>query len=490
MVPFKKMEFGVATGVFLLLIFFLLFRSVTYNVFELQHTYGDSFRKYHQVFDYYIHYLLPLLAHITVVYGAFLFLNMLVVPRFLERERWLPGIALTLLTLAVAFLVIMVAYSYYYGYLLAVYDTIKGAHMFFAKRAFIITALYATIYVLYYAGRYIYFQYFRSGKVRVPGLTVLACVWLLLLVFTLSTNSSMLFLVLLLWVPRYVVVFFLYQKQVFPRYQNSHQNKWILYRDIALISVGTGMLLVLPFIGAMGFKVLFCLVALETVFLMISWWVYTSQLSKTAVQDLQKALGRSTADLDMLRAQINPHFLFNALNTLYGTALQESASNTSEGIQRLGDMMRFMLHENHQEKIPLSKEVAYLHNYISLQRLRTQSSPDIQITVNIDESRCDHDIAPMLLVPFVENAFKHGISLRSKSAINISLCCDDKKIYFDVYNSIHERPEQAVGREGNGIGLNNVQQRLALIYPRRHELNIRKTAAGFFIHLTIDVSRS
>ncbi len=96
---------------------------------------------------------------------------------------------------------------------------------------------------------------------------------------------------------------------------------------------------------------------------------------KNEVLTLEKALGRSSANLDFLRSQINPHFLFNALNTLYGTALQEQAGRTSEGIQKLGDMMRFMLHENTEEKIHLSKEVGYLQNYIALQRLRTQESP-------------------------------------------------------------------------------------------------------------------
>jgi len=222
----------------------------------------------------------------------------------------------------------------------------------------------------------------------------------------------------------------------------------------------------------------------------VVWWAYyTTNTNKEKVQVLEKALGRSSADLDFLRSQINPHFLFNALNTLYGTALQENAARTSEGIQRLGDMMRFMLHENHQEKIKLGKELAYLHNYISLQRLRVQESPDIQIEISIDENYCDHLIAPMLLIPFVENAFKHGISLRSRSNISISLNCDDTKIYFDVHNSVHPRPDNDPERNSLGIGLDNVRQRLQLMYPKKHELAIRQTNNQFFVHLTIDVSK-
>ena len=151
---------------------------------------------------------------------------------------------------------------------------------------------------------------------------------------------------------------------------------------------------------------------------------------------LEIALDQSEADLQFLRSQINPHFLFNSLNTLYGTALQENAHRAAEGIQKLGDMMRFMLHENHQEKIPMYKEIEYLKNYIDLQMLRTQSSPDILITSEIDGSGCDHMIAPMLLIPFVENAFKHGISLKDRSWVNIKLQCDTKGVLFEVRNSV------------------------------------------------------
>jgi LytS/YehU family sensor histidine kinase len=95
----------------------------------------------------------------------------------------------------------------------------------------------------------------------------------------------------------------------------------------------------------------------------------------------------------------------------------------------------------------------------------------------------------MLLIPFVENAFKHGISLRHRSRIVISLSCTAEQIFFDVYNSVHPRPENDPEREGMGIGLNNVKERLTLLYPHRHELSIRQTATEFFIHLTIDVNK-
>ena len=124
----------------------------------------------------------------------------------------------------------------------------------------------------------------------------------------------------------------------------------------------------------------------------------------------EKALVKSKADLQFLRSQTNPHFLFNVLNTLYGTALQKKADRTSEGIQKIGDMMRFMRHENKLDLIEMRREVEYLENYIALQKLLTQSSPGIIIEDNIKGQNCKYKIAPMLLIPFVENAFKHGIS--------------------------------------------------------------------------------
>ncbi|KAA2245693.1 sensor histidine kinase [Chitinophaga agrisoli] len=497
MIPFKKLEFGAVTAIFLLLLFPLLYRSVTFNVFEMQHTYGHKFHQYHQVFDYYIHYLLPLLAHMTVVYAAFLFLNMFVVPRFLEQERWLAGLLLAGLALLTVFLVLMVANSYRYGYLLGVYQTVQGAHMYFAKSAFITTAFYSIIYVLYYAGKHLYFQYFHQRKLVMSEVGMALVIWVALLIFSAGIHAPMLAVAIACGGPYYAVVFFVWLNRVFPRF-DEHRNKWILWRDIVFTSFAAGLAVLLAAVAmtrghddGLVFGIMLCLMLVQFVALLpLTWWLYTTRQKRTdTMLTLQKALGRSTADLDFLRSQINPHFLFNALNTLYGTALQENATNTSEGIQRLGDMMRFMLDENHREKIALRKEVAYLHNYIALQRLRTQASPDILIDVNINEHHCDHEIAPMLLIPFVENAFKHGISLRSRSKISISLSCDAMHIYFDVYNTTHERPENDHTAEGPGIGLNNVRDRLSLLYPDKHELSIRQTATEYFVHLTIRVAR-
>ncbi len=218
----------------------------------------------------------------------------------------------------------------------------------------------------------------------------------------------------------------------------------------------------------------------------ISWLIYTMQKDKLLqLRGTEKALVKSKADLQFLRSQINPHFLFNALNTLYGTALIDGSKRTAEGIQKLGDMMRFMLHENHLDFIPMSSEINYLKNYISLQKLRIQTSPSITIEENIAEQGCNHVIAPMLLIPLVENAFKHGVHLYEPSWIKIRLNCDDHSIRFEVRNSIHTAADNDPEKEHSGIGLVNVRERLHLFYENKHELQIESDGNEFKVVLII-----
>jgi two-component system LytT family sensor kinase len=235
------------------------------------------------------------------------------------------------------------------------------------------------------------------------------------------------------------------------------------------------------------FGILYCWMLQLFIITPLTWLYY--QYNKETILRLNKAetaLQKSKASLQFLRSQVNPHFLFNALNTLYGTALQENAAKTSEGIQMLGDMMRFMLHENNQDHIGMDKEIAYLRNYITLQKLRTDHSKSIRITDNIADQQCNHQIAPMLLIPFVENAFKHGISLNEPSWISIELFCSAKNILFKVTNSLHEFSQRDPEKNRSGVGLTNVKDRLNLLYPGRHELQIDKSEKEFAIVLSIN----
>lgn len=205
---------------------------------------------------------------------------------------------------------------------------------------------------------------------------------------------------------------------------------------------------------------------------------------RNAVQDLT----RSKADLQFLRSQINPHFLFNALNTLYGTALMDGSKRTANGIQMLGDMMRFMLEDNHQDYIPMRDEVTYLENYIALQKLRILPSDQIQVEAHLELAQCDHLIVPMLLIPFVENAFKHGIDPDEKSWISIELTCTANSISFKVRNSLPKTLYPDPERKSQGIGLNNVRERLMLFYEDKYQLNYGPVENEFIAELTIKTS--
>ncbi|WP_198293623.1 sensor histidine kinase [Algoriphagus resistens] len=216
------------------------------------------------------------------------------------------------------------------------------------------------------------------------------------------------------------------------------------------------------------------------------FWLIYNQRKERILQliKMETALASSDAKLQFLKSQINPHFLFNALNTLYGTALKGDSDQTAVGIQKLGDMMRFMLHENTLDRIPMHKELEYLNNFISLQKLRIISSSNISIEEEIDERYCTNQIPPMLLIPFVENAFKHGISLKEKSWIRIKLKCLQDQVNFEVRNSIHKN-ERDPEREKSGIGLRNVKERLALLYPNSYVLDIQETDQEFSIKLLL-----
>lgn len=204
---------------------------------------------------------------------------------------------------------------------------------------------------------------------------------------------------------------------------------------------------------------------------------------------LQTQVSTGAAELASLRAQINPHFLFNALNSLYATALKENSEKTADGIQKLGDMMRFMLQENNRDRIPLDKEIEYLRNYIDMQRLRIDEKHNINIRVTIQEPDQALYIAPMLLTPFVENAFKYGISLRNASWIHITLTLDDTRLYFKVHNSRHPKSTDTAMTEPesaqSGVGLDNVRKRLELIYPGRYQLDIQQSDQDYFVSLSL-----
>ena len=188
------------------------------------------------------------------------------------------------------------------------------------------------------------------------------------------------------------------------------------------------------------------------------------------------------SELAFLKSQINPHFLFNTLNNLYSLAHSRS-EKTANAIIKLSELMRYMLEDTAGKKVQLSKELEYIKNYLELQRLRLDESVKVELSIEGDFH--NKSIEPLLLIPFIENAFKHGISYLDNSFIRIELISNDNQLILKVENSVST--QKADKDEVSGIGLKNVKKRLELLYPSAHQLQINQNETKYFVKLTIDL---
>jgi len=187
-------------------------------------------------------------------------------------------------------------------------------------------------------------------------------------------------------------------------------------------------------------------------------------------------------EISFLKAQINPHFLFNALNSIYSLALTKSDS-APDAVIKLSGMMRYTISETNQHYVSLSREIEYINNYIDLQRLRVTDS--IKINYMVKGNSDGKHIAPFLLIPFVENAFKHGVNSEQDSDISISIEIGEENILLNVGNkkvTINYNKET-----GTGIGIDTTRKRLSLLYPGKHRLNILDNNTSFNVSLQINL---
>jgi len=188
------------------------------------------------------------------------------------------------------------------------------------------------------------------------------------------------------------------------------------------------------------------------------------------------------AQISSLKSQINPHFLFNTLNNIYATAI-DTSPRTADMVDKLSEMMRYTMKETQNDFVPLEEEINYLNNYIELQKLRLDSKIKFEYTIEGEFSGLQ--IAPMLLIPFVENAFKHGVNSEQDSNIRINIKTNESEIHFQVTNN--KVKTQYNTSEHNGLGIENTKHRLSLIYPSRHLLTIKETENDFIVSLHINL---
>jgi len=187
---------------------------------------------------------------------------------------------------------------------------------------------------------------------------------------------------------------------------------------------------------------------------------------------------RLSAELAFLKSQINPHFLFNSLNSIYSLAYQRS-DTTPEAILKLSEIMRYMLYESNDNKVDLARELQYLQNYIDLQKIRFGKKAYVDYVVN--GTVTNQRIVPLLLISFIENAFKHGVANDPNFPIMLTININSNRLDFYMQNKKHQHNRDAVG----GIGLQNVKRRLDLLYEGKYKLKINDEPETYSSELTL-----
>jgi len=191
------------------------------------------------------------------------------------------------------------------------------------------------------------------------------------------------------------------------------------------------------------------------------------------------------AQIRILMAQIHPHFLFNTLNNIYSQA-QEESPRSAKMLMELGSILRYVLDEGAKEEVPLENELQMIKDYIHLEMIRYDEKLDIH--VSFPEIRDDVYIAPLLLLPFIENCFKHGTSkIIEHPWINLSIELDELSLKMKLMNGKKRKDGEAPGRQGKGI--ENVSSRLNLLYKDKHQLEIKEDDEVFIVNLRIDLDR-
>jgi two-component system, LytTR family, sensor histidine kinase AlgZ len=243
----------------------------------------------------------------------------------------------------------------------------------------------------------------------------------------------------------------------------THQEQY-LYRTVFVVRVVVTNLFIVIFLGMIRFAV--------------EWFEF--EANKRLIEN-----EKLTAELNFLKAQINPHFLFNTLNNLYYLAYTQSP-NTAEVIAKLSNMMRYMIYDSNYQDVPLKKEIEYMENYISLERLRLNDQIPITFDIQGDGER--HRITPLIFITFLENAFKHGVSNSNPASwVKIKLHLKGNDCIYEIENSRAGSVKPDSG-EKSGIGLQNVRRRLELSYPGRHSLEVQERPDTYKVILKIKLA--
>ena len=282
-------------------------------------------------------------------------------------------------------------------------------------------------------------------------------------------------------------------KFLFPRfYETGRKTTYVILAIIFVVSVGLTRGFLMTFLYNKYFAVKPEVITKGTIFNFMIAGFLTYLLSFifriaiayfTLKQQSEKILAqKSQAELNLLKSQVQPHFLFNTLNNIYYEAYRE-APRTAKLIERLSDIMRYFVDESPKEEVSLSTEVQFLENYIALEKIRIRHEIELNF---IKDCNADLRIPPMLLMTFVENIFKHGIDKSSShNKIDISLVQKDGYLLFETRNQVQEKPGAS---EHRGFGIENLRKRLTLLYGSNFELSINNPGNYFNAFLKVPVA--
>lgn len=230
-----------------------------------------------------------------------------------------------------------------------------------------------------------------------------------------------------------------------------------------------------------GFRIIprvftFCLVWLLGTILQVM-----DRLRMAEKRSKESELEKVNAELSYLKLQINPHFLFNTLNNIYSLASIQS-EQTPAAVMKLSEIMRYVTQDAQADYVPLENEIHYVNNYIELQKMRSNDKLYLHFKAEGDFTK--NKIAPLLLISFVENAFKYGISNHEKSNISIVIKIENNRLHMNVHNTVFERAENG---STSSIGMSNTRRRLELLYPGKYTLDFGKRDNVYSVDLKIEL---
>ena len=233
-----------------------------------------------------------------------------------------------------------------------------------------------------------------------------------------------------------------------------------------------------PILSPGSITIFLLLLLFSTGIKVFNQWLHAERRSKQIENE------KLHTELSFLKAQINPHFLFNTLNNIYSLAADKS-DLTAPAVMKLSSIMRYVLTEARHDTVPLEKEIKFITDYIELQKMRTTSKTSVCFHVEGDPS--GKQVSPLLFLPFVENAFKYGVSNREPSPIQIQMEINDSEVHFQVKNN--KQPYTTLRQvENTGIGIQNTRRRLELLYPERYTFNMADEAGTYTVNLNLQVS--